>query len=199
MYSLRELADSLCGCVHGDESITVSRIATLKNAKKGHLSFVTNGKYLIDLKNTKASAVLITEKSLNFCLTNAIVLDDPYLALAKVAQLFNKSNKTKVGIHESASIASSALIAKNVSISANVVIGEHVNIAEEAVIEANSVILDHSSIGKKHKLSQMLPFTIMFTLAVSARSMLIQLLVQMASVMLKIRTKNGLKFHKLVV
>ena len=149
MYSLKTLAKDLGGYVHGDESIVVDRLATLKGAKSGQLSFLANSKYINDLKDTKASAVLLTKEALELCPTNAVVLDNPYLAFAKVAALFDRTPKSLSGIHPSATIASSAKIAANASIAANVVIGEHVTIAENAIIGANCVILDNSSIGTK--------------------------------------------------
>ncbi|WHN65287.1 UDP-3-O-(3-hydroxymyristoyl)glucosamine N-acyltransferase [Cysteiniphilum sp. QT6929] len=149
MYSLKTLAEDLGGYVHGDESIVVDRLATLKGAKSGQLSFLANSKYINDLKDTKASAVLLTKEALELCPTNAVVLDNPYLAFAKVAALFDRAPKARSGIHPSATIASSAKIAANASIAANVVIGENVIIAENAIIGANCVILDNSSIGTK--------------------------------------------------
>ncbi|WP_116964550.1 UDP-3-O-(3-hydroxymyristoyl)glucosamine N-acyltransferase [Fastidiosibacter lacustris] len=148
MYSLKKIAQILGGHVHGDEAITVSRLATLKNAQPGQLSFLANSKYLCELKTTQASAVLLTKEALALCPTNAVVLDNPYLAFAKVAQLFDKAPKAQPGIHLSAVIAKTAIIANNVSIGANVLIGEHVVIADGAIIGANCVVLDNSSIGK---------------------------------------------------
>ena len=148
MYSLKELALSLGGYVHGDDAVTISHLAALKSAKTNQLSFLANSKYLADLKTTAASAVLLTKEMLEFCPTNAIVLDNPYLAFAKIAHLFDRTPKAKTGIHPSASIAHSATIAKNASIAANVVIGENVMVAENAVIGANCVILDNSSLGQ---------------------------------------------------
>ncbi|WP_395947405.1 UDP-3-O-(3-hydroxymyristoyl)glucosamine N-acyltransferase [Caedibacter taeniospiralis] len=149
MFSLKELALKLGGYVHGDDSVRVNRLATLKGAKSGQLSFLANSKYLNDLKTTKASAVLLTKEALALCPTNAVVLDNPYLAFAKVALLFDRAPKAHSGIHPFATIARNAHIAKSASIAANVVIGENVTIAEHAIIGANCVILDNSSIGQK--------------------------------------------------
>lgn len=149
MYSLKKIALDLGGYVHGDDSVIVNRIATLKSAQPGQLSFLANCKYISDLKITKASAVLLTKEELDLCPTNALVLKNPYLALAKVVALFDRTPEHKMGIHPSASVASSAKISKSASIGAHVVIGEHVNIAVNAVVGANCVILNHSSIGQK--------------------------------------------------
>ena len=148
MCLLKELAHSLGGYVHGNGSVIVNGLATLKRAKSGQLSFLANSKYYNDLKKTKASAVLLTKEALEFCPTNAVILDNPYLAFAKVASLFDRAPKVQLGIHPSAIIADSAHVAKTASISANVVIGENITIAEHVIIGANCVILDNSSIGQ---------------------------------------------------
>ena len=55
---LREIADRL-GCrLEGDGDIEIVRIASLKQAQPGDLSFVANGRYLGQMAATKASAVI---------------------------------------------------------------------------------------------------------------------------------------------
>ncbi|WP_119343145.1 UDP-3-O-(3-hydroxymyristoyl)glucosamine N-acyltransferase [Facilibium subflavum] len=148
MYTLKDLADKLGGYVHGDEKVQVNKLATLNTATKGQLSFLSNTKYLADLKTTQASAVLLTEENIPFCPTNAVVLDNPYLAFAKVAGLFDRQPKIVQSIHPSAVIDETAIIDKHVSIGPNVVIGAKVEIAANAVIGANCVISDFSRIGE---------------------------------------------------
>lgn len=149
MYSLKVLAKNLGACVRGDSSVSISRLATLKNAGPGHLSFLTNKKYLEDLKATQASAVLLTKEFVDICPTNSIILNNPYLALAKIAALFDRSPKLHAGVHSSALIAASAIVDKSSSIGPNVVIGNNVILGKDTIINANCVILDNSSIGKK--------------------------------------------------
>ena len=152
MYTLGELAEQLGGQVRGDESTRVTRLATLKKAQTGQLSFLSNSKYLSDLKSTQASCVLLTEDAVEHCPTNAIILSNPYFAFAKVASLFDTSPKATNKIHPSAIIAKTAHIASNVSIAANAVIGEHVELGKGVVVGANTVILDHSSIGENSEI-----------------------------------------------
>lgn len=147
MYTLEFLASNLDGVVKGDSSIQINKIATLSQAGAGDISFCTNPKYLKDLSETKASAVLITEEALEFCNTNAIVLSNPYMALAKVMELFDKSPKPDGRIHSKAVIASSAIIGENVTIGANAVIGENVIVGDNVFIGACATVDDNSKIG----------------------------------------------------
>jgi len=147
MYSLEFLASKLGGVVKGDSSIEIAKIATLSQAVEGDISFCTNPKYLKQLSETKASAVLITEEALDFCTTNAVILSNPYLALAQVMELFDKSPKPTGKIHSKAVIASSAILGENVTIEANAVIGSNVTIGDNVFIGACSTIDSGTMIG----------------------------------------------------
>ncbi|API86295.1 UDP-3-O-(3-hydroxymyristoyl)glucosamine N-acyltransferase [Francisella uliginis] len=148
MYTLDFLASNLDGVVKGDGSVEIKKIATLSQAGEGDISFCTNPKYLKDLSETKASAVLITEEALDYCNTNAVVLSNPYMALAKVMELFDKSPQPNGKIHSKAVIASSAVIGENVTIDANAVIGENVVIEDGVTIGACATVHDSTRIGK---------------------------------------------------
>ncbi|MED7787478.1 UDP-3-O-(3-hydroxymyristoyl)glucosamine N-acyltransferase [Francisella sp. 19X1-34] len=148
MYTLDFLASNLDGVVKGDASVEIKKIATLSQAGEGDISFCTNPKYLKNLSETKASAVLITEEALDYCNTNAVVLSNPYMALAKVMELFDKSPQPNGKIHSKAVIASSAVIGENVTIDANAVIGENVVLEDDVTIGACATIHDNTKIGK---------------------------------------------------
>ena len=148
MYTLKFLAENLDGKVIGDENATIEKIATLSEAKSGDISFCTNPKYLGDLKATKATAVLITEEALPYCNTNAVVLSNPYMALAKVMELFDKAPKPNKKIHSNAVISESAIIGKNVTIGANAVIDENVVLENDVVIGACATVEANTKIGE---------------------------------------------------
>lgn len=150
MYTLDFLANNLDGRVEGDTSVEITKIATLSQAGPGDISFCTNPKYLSQLSETKASAVLITEEVLEFCNTNAVVLSNPYMALAQVMELFDKYPKPSGKIHSKAVIASSAVLGDNITIEANAVIGDNVVIGDDvcigacATVDAGTIIGDRS-------------------------------------------------------
>ncbi|BCD91486.1 UDP-3-O-acylglucosamine N-acyltransferase 2 [Francisella halioticida] len=148
MYTLDFLASNLDGVVKGDADIQVNKIATLSEASEGDISFCTNPKYLKDLSETKASAVLITEEALSYCNTNAVVLANPYIALAKIMELFDKSPQPNGKIHSKAVIASSAVIGESVTIDANAVIGENVVLDDGVTIGACATIHDNTKVGR---------------------------------------------------
>ncbi len=56
------------------------------------------------------------------CKTNAVLVNDPYVAFAKVAQALDITPAPAAAIADSASISGDATIGQNVSIGANAVI-----------------------------------------------------------------------------
>ena len=72
---------------------------------------------------------------------------DPYLAYAKISQLFNQAPPVSQSVHPSAVVDASAMIAADVSIAANAVIGAHVELEQGVVIGAGVVIEDAVKIG----------------------------------------------------
>ncbi len=138
---------------------------SLTNAEEGSISFFSNKKLLSELKTTKSGVVLLQDHYKGECPTSYIVVDDPYLSYAKVAEYFFrpktnvffvknsadfgievKFNATKVQIHDNVSIGDfstlgdEVVLMKNVSIGSNVVIGNNTIIHENVVVKDGVVI-----------------------------------------------------------
>ncbi|WP_076408187.1 UDP-3-O-(3-hydroxymyristoyl)glucosamine N-acyltransferase [Shewanella sp. UCD-KL12] len=151
-YTLKELAQTLNAEVQGDETQVVSSVATLENARAGQLSFLANSKYRAQLESTQASAVLISAKDVEGYPGNALVLNDPYVGFARVAQLLDTTPKAAEGIAPSAVIHPTAKLGEGVAIGANAVIGENVILGENVQIGAGTVIGQDSIIGSGTRL-----------------------------------------------
>lgn len=147
-YSLKQLAAHVNGRLQGDADLYIDSIASLEKAKLNQLSFITNPKYRDKLSLTQAGCLLINENDVDFCTSsNVIIVPDPYIAYAKIAQLLDETPKAAQGIAESAVIASSVTLGKNVAIGANAVIEENVVLGDNVVIGAGCFIGKNVSIG----------------------------------------------------
>lgn len=138
-------------------------IETLKKAKENDLSFLTNSKYIEDLKNTKAGAVFVEKKLADKVPegTVAIINENPHFAYTMCLEamyevpIFN----VNAGISRNAHIAWSAKIGKNVEIQdgayidKNVVIGDNCKICANAVIYHDCKIGDNTFIGANSTIS----------------------------------------------
>ena len=151
-YTLKQLAEKIGASVHGNENCLIDSIATLLNAKEGQIAFLSNVKYRQQLSDTKASAVIITEECLDECKTNALVMTNPYMGYALLAQLLDTTPKTAENIHPSAVVDASASIGNHVSIGANAVIESDVELADGVSIGAGCFIGKQAKIGKNTSL-----------------------------------------------
>lgn len=152
-YKLAFLAEYLGAKLHGDGAAEISAVATLETATSGAITFLSNSKYRRFLQQTSASAVLIKAEELEFCPVAALVVADPYVAFAKVAQLLDTTPASaSAGIHPTASIDPSASIAPSAAIGAYVVIEKDAVIAADVQIGAGCVIGEAVTIGAGTKL-----------------------------------------------
>ncbi len=133
-----------------DEEVFLS-IKTIANSSENDLSFFTNSKYLNDLKQTKAKACLIENQFKKYLPIQCkpIVLEDPYLALALISNLFNDQNFKSNGIiSKKSNINSKSIIDKNVQINEFSTISENTQVHENTYIGSNSSIGPNVIINK---------------------------------------------------
>ena len=111
----------------GDSSLQISAIGTIQHSSSGCITFLANPKYISFLKNTRASAILISNefKAVTNSETTFIRVEDPYAAFSKLLADFSQDKeKITYGIHPTSSIHHSASIDEDVYIGPNVTIGE---------------------------------------------------------------------------
>ena len=150
--TLGQLAELLGAELHGDASIEVSRIANLETAQVGEISFLSDSKYHAFLAKSQASAVLVKAADLAICATNALVVKDPYVGFARVAQLLDSTPQPATTIHPKAVIAEDVQLAPGVAIGANAVIESGVVLGEGVIVGPGCFIGKNSQLGKGSRL-----------------------------------------------
>ncbi len=60
---LKELAEWVGGKVIGDGEVEILGVASIDEAKTGEITFIANPKYLSKLIQTKASAIIVSQRS----------------------------------------------------------------------------------------------------------------------------------------
>ena len=149
-YSLSAIAQSLGGYVLGDETVSISRVASLANAKSGDICFINDAKYQKALVSCEASAFVLKERDADLTTLPRIIVDNPYAYFAKLSAFLNPPATVKLGVALSAVIDATATIPASCSvgpmavIGENVVLGEHVVIGAGCVIENNVTIADNT-------------------------------------------------------
>ena len=152
VISLDSLAKKLNAQLHGDGNVTICAVASLENAKQGELTFLSSSRYKKYLAQCKATAVLIKENDLSSCKTNALVVKDPYLAYALVAQMLDTTPECAKNIASTAYIAPTAILGKNVAIGHNAVIEDGAVLGDNVQIGAGGVIGKNAKIGNNTRL-----------------------------------------------
>jgi len=138
--------------LEGDADCKISAVNTLKLAKEGEISFLSNRHYAHQLPQTNASAVILSEQDFKNCPTNSLVSETPHLAYAKIANYLYPSTKISGYIDESAVFGAECNIDDSSSISANVVVGNNVVICSGSYIGPGCVVEDNVEIGENTSL-----------------------------------------------
>ncbi len=148
-FTLLELATKLDARILGDDTVIVTSIATLKSAQPGQISFLSNPKYKEQIHKSQASAIIMREADAIGFDGNALLLDNPYVGYAQLANLLDTTPKSAQDISPLASISPKAKIGINVSIGPNTVIEDDAIINDDSVIGPNCFIGKNVIIGKQ--------------------------------------------------
>jgi len=164
--SLREIARICGGRVVGDDSKLLSGVSSLEDASENDLVFIAEKKYVKLLAASGAGAVLIQDQpGLNHQI-DTVLVENPKLAFAIIAEMFVGRDVRQNGVSGSAVIDSSVMlpediyignfvsvgkgskIGSKVSIGDGCHIGQNVSLGEGTFIHENVVIKDGTILGK---------------------------------------------------
>lgn len=154
MLSIRlaDLAQQLDAELHGDGDIVISGIASMHSAKSGQITFLSNSRYREQLSQCQASAVVLTSADRDCFSGAALVVKDPYLTYARMAQILDTTPQPASQIAPSAVIDSSAKLGQNVSIGANAVIESGVELGDNVIIGPGCFVGKNAKIGAGSRL-----------------------------------------------
>ena len=145
---LKKIGQMVDGEVIGDDSIIISGINALDAAEPGEICFFADLRYKDSLKKTKASALIVQEKSNSFKGPQVIV-SNPQLAYTRVASLFAPPVPRYPGISERAVVHEKANIGTDVSIYPAVYVGKDAVIGNEVILFPGVFIGDRVKIGNR--------------------------------------------------
>jgi len=154
---LSKIAEILEISFNGEDK-EISGMNTLMDANESEISFFDNKKYLKELPNTKAGAVILKEEFKDYLPQNTIGLftDEPYLKMAILTKYFvrpliregqNPIIDTPAQIEKNVTIGKNTKIGKNVLIMSGAVIGGDCEIGDNTIIYPNVTIYNDTKIG----------------------------------------------------
>ena len=148
-FSAKQIAQFVQGVIEGDENATVNTFAKIEDGKPGAISFLSNPKYTHYIYDTESSIVLV-DKSVELekpTKATLIKIDNAYVCVAKLLQLYESMKPKKKGIDSLAFISPSAKIGENVYIGAFAYIGDNVVVGDGCQIYPNVVICENAKVG----------------------------------------------------
>jgi len=154
--TLGEIAKLIGASIHGESSLEITGINTLVSATSAQISYAVSYKYKKSLINSNAGAVIIDKKLIEHCPTNALLVENVYLAYSILTHKFKqyqninhfKTASQLINSYSKANIAESCIIGKNVTIGDNTSIGANCVLEDDVIIGANSLIESNVTIHK---------------------------------------------------
>jgi UDP-3-O-[3-hydroxymyristoyl] glucosamine N-acyltransferase len=145
MIRLRKLAEKVDGRLVGEGNTPITGIAGITEAKMGEITFLSHTRYQKHLKESKASATIIGEdvNIQDMSGLNLIIVKNPSLAYALMADLFDKRGRKSTG-----EVSALAFVAKGARVAKGASIAPFVHIERGAVIERDVTIYPFVYIGK---------------------------------------------------
>lgn len=128
------------GC---DAATVVTGVAPLPSAEPGQLSFLIHPRYRPFLAVTRAAAVILSPADAVDCPAPALVADNPQVAYARAAALFEPTAELRRGVHPTAWVDPTARIA------ADAWIGPHCTVEAGAVVAAGVMVGPNCVIGEQ--------------------------------------------------
>jgi len=151
-HTLGDIAKRLGLELRGDPAQKIAGVATLANATSEQIGFLANPRYRAQLAATQAGAVVLRAADADAHAGSALIADDPYVAFARIAALFERTPTHAPGIHASASVAPSAKVAASAEVGPFCVIEEDAVIGEGASIGAHCIVGRRCSVGAQSRL-----------------------------------------------
>jgi UDP-3-O-[3-hydroxymyristoyl] glucosamine N-acyltransferase len=146
--TLRDISKVVGGKITGDETLKISNLSRIEEAKENDLTFLYHHSYEKFFQDTKASAILVkpdfkkTRDDIAY-----IEIEKPEDAFAELIINFFPINVLLDGIDETAFIHQDAQIGKNVALGKNVVISAGCKIGNNVKMFHNTVLLENVELG----------------------------------------------------
>jgi UDP-3-O-[3-hydroxymyristoyl] glucosamine N-acyltransferase len=149
--TLSDLANYVGGRVIGDATVTIHKVAPIDEAVQGEITFLSNPRFQHFLSRCQASAVIVgpgvVDEQRRATKVNYLESADPYLAFAKIFQLFCPRRQFSAEVSPHAYVAPSASLGEAVTIFPNAFIGAGVRIGARTVVFPGVFVGDDAQIG----------------------------------------------------
>lgn len=144
--SLKNLAEMIEGRLIGDSDVQIRGVAGVKEAGPGEITFLANAKYASLLKETRASAVILSAPRSDVSCAQVIV-EDPYYAFSRVVSMLVEPGSREIGVSPLSAIGKDVRLGRDLSILPFVAIGDRAVIGDRVVLYPGVYIGPETQIG----------------------------------------------------
>ena len=145
--TLSEIGFFLNGEVIGDPQVIIENIRGIDEAGAGDLTFIANPKYKNMLETTNASAILVSPGT-GLADKNLIIVEDPYIALGKVLELFYPEDLDPPMVSRETFIEEGVILSEDATVYPGVYIGRGARIERGVILHPGVYIGRHAIIGE---------------------------------------------------
>ena len=139
-WTLAGIAERFGLELHGDGDTVIRGAASLDRAGKGDISFLAHPRHADKLAGCRASAIILAADQIDKSACALLVADNPALAFARVATLFQRPADRQPGVHATAAIAQGATISDSAHVGPQCVVAGDVQIGPGAILDAGCQI-----------------------------------------------------------
>ncbi len=145
-FLLQELASLTGARLKGDPSIRIYGLDSIEEARADQLSFLSDERFLPLISDCKAAA-LIVPPALEHLDRPLLISSQPYLAMARAAQLFAEPPYLPTGVHPTAFVGEDAHLASGVRIGPMVHVGRRCRIGEGSRVYGGAYLGGEVEVG----------------------------------------------------
>lgn len=153
-FTASQIANIIGGEILGDPNTVIKGVSPIENGLQGHLSFVSQEKFVPYLQNSECAVLIVSEKLIRekSYQPTIIRVPDAYLSFQILMNLYQEMQSKKEGIESGAVIHESVEKGKGIYIGAHTYISENCKIGDETQIYPQVFLGKNVKIGKNCKI-----------------------------------------------
>jgi len=151
-YTLAQLANHLGAELRGPADVVISGVGSLGRATPDEVTFLVDSARAAALEGSRAGAIMLRAEVAGRTERPVLICASPYLAYAKVSQLFERTPTPAPGVHPSAVVHPEAQVAPDASIGPSSVVERGAVVSEGAAVGPGSVVGERSVLGRGSRL-----------------------------------------------
>ncbi len=148
--SVKEIAKIINAGIIGDSDFVINGVSSFQDSNFYEITFASDSKFLNNLGQTRAGAVIIPDSHLlddSFKDKILLKVKNPKISFFKLVSIFHPVKEKKPGIHPNSNIGFNVKIGKNCIVQSNVVIGDNVKLSDNVHLMPGTYIADDVVIG----------------------------------------------------